>query len=98
MTSKFRTFALFATIVGAAATAASGRLRSWLWGPPEHRADGPPGHESQTVQEDRRPIVNGRRDFDRDFFRSDRHRRHLVRPQIKETVTPGFNIRPAVAQ
>jgi hypothetical protein len=44
------------------------------------------------------PKFNGRRDFDRDSFRWDRHRRHLVRPLIKETLTPGFNIRPAVAQ
>jgi hypothetical protein len=56
------------------------------------------GMNLKTLQEYRRPMVNGRRDFDRDSFRWDRHRHHFVRPPIKEAVTPGFKIRPAVAQ
>jgi hypothetical protein len=77
-----------------------GRLRAWLWG---HWSTGLTGHMEtnlKTVQEDRRPMANGRRDFDREFFRWHRHRRHLVRPLIKGPgpVVPGFNIRPAVAQ
>jgi hypothetical protein len=34
-----------------------GRLRSWLWGPLEHRRTGHMDTNLETVQEDRRPMV-----------------------------------------
>jgi hypothetical protein len=82
MNSKFCAFGLIATIFGAAATAATGASAHGFGG---HSSTGLTGHigpNLRVVQEDRHPIVNGQRDFDRDFFQRHRHRRHLVRPLI----------------
>jgi hypothetical protein len=99
MNSKFRTFARTATIAGAVATATSASAHGFGG----HWSTGLTGHmetNRKTVQEDRRPMANGRRDFDREFCRWHRHRRHLVQPLIKGPgpVVPGVNTRPAMAQ
>jgi hypothetical protein len=96
MNSMFRTFTLVATIFGAAATGASAH------GFGGHLSTGLTGHigpNLRVVQEDRHPIVNGRRDFDRDFFQRHRHRRHLVRPLTMGTgpVVPSGTAGPSPA-
>jgi hypothetical protein len=96
MNSMFRTLALIATIFGDAATAATSASAHGFGG---HWSTGLTGHVGPNltiVQEDRHPNVNGRRDFDRDFFQRHRHRRHLVRPLIMGPglVIPSGNVGP----
>jgi hypothetical protein len=99
MNLKFRALALIATIFGAAATAATAAFAHGLGG---HSSAGLTGHigpNLRVVEEDRHPSVNGRRDFDRDFFQRHRHRRHLVRPLIMGPgpVIPSGNAGPSPA-
>jgi hypothetical protein len=83
MNSKFRTFALIATIFGATATASTSVSAHGFGG---HGSAGLTGHfigtNPRIVQDDRRPMVNSRRDFDRDFFQLHRHPRRIVQPLI----------------
>jgi hypothetical protein len=83
MNSKFRTFALIATIFGATATASTSASAHGFGG---HGSAGLTGQligtNPRIVQDDLRPMVNSRHDFDRDFFRSHRHPRRIVQPLI----------------
>jgi hypothetical protein len=99
MNSMFRTLALIATIFGDAATAATSASAHGFGG---HWSTGLTGHigpNLRIVQEDRHPIVNGRRDFDRDFFQRHRHHRHWARPLIMGpgAVIPSGNAGPSPA-